>query len=546
MPTVIFNKSRLLEKLNIDEQKLEELLFNLKSESKIIDENNIEIEINADRPDLLISDGIKRAIDGLLERRLGEARYEVVKTDYELIVRGVKSRPYVLGAVVYGLKIDEEYLREIIQFQEKLHSTIGRKRKKVAIGLHDLDKIDGKTIIYDEVPIDYKFVPLGYDREMSIREVLEKTPQGKEYGNISLLDNKLPAILQSDGKVLSIPPVINSEKTRLDTLTKNLFIDVTGTSLDAVAQTLDILVTNFAESGAKIGIINVKSSYTNSSPLLLKNEIKVDVNYVNKVLGTNLSSNEMKKLLLKARLDVEIDDNKLKVTIPPYRVDLMEEIDIVEEVAMMIGYDKLEPIPYTPSSKGELLEINKLSNLVRELAIGARFEEVFNFTLISSRYLEEDYVKISNPVSEEYDAVRNSLIPSILLFLKKNQYVRFPVRIFEVGDVVIVDKDTETGYRNQRRLALAIMNSKVSYEELQAEVHEILRNLGLEPYYIKDKNKTFIEGRTARIVVNNSVVGIIGEVNPQVLESYEIGYPVVLCEIYLDKVLEIINARSTS
>ncbi|MEM0373936.1 MAG: hypothetical protein QXO96_05220 [Sulfolobales archaeon] len=267
---------------------------------------------------------------------------------------------------------------------------------------------------------------------------------------------------------------------------------------------------------------------------------------MNKILGVNLTKEEVIRLLLRARLYVEnLGENKIKVVVPPYRVDLLEEIDIVEEVAMMIGYDKLEPEKYQISTKGEVLEINKLTNLLRDLAIGARFEEVFNFVLISSKYLEGEYVRILNPVSEEYNAVRNSLIPSILLFLKKNQYVRFPVRVFEIGDVVERDETSETNYRNRRRMVLAIMNSKVSYEELQADVHEILKNLGLNPEYVRYDDKIFINGRSAKIVSGNTIIGVIGEINPIVLEEYEISYPIVLCEIYLDKILQFINARSS-
>ncbi|MEM3855995.1 MAG: phenylalanine--tRNA ligase beta subunit-related protein, partial [Saccharolobus sp.] len=254
MVTIVLSKRKLLDKLGLNEHELEDILFNLKSEIKPVDENNLEIEINADRLDLLTTDGIARAVKGLLGKELGEAKYNVTETDYTLVVHNVKYRPYTLAAIVYNVNID---LQELIQFQEKLHQTIGRKRKKVAIGFHDLSKIDSKIIEYREIPLNYKFIPLNQNKEMSVSEVINNTEQGKLYGNISVSDGKSPAIIQDDGQVLSIPPIINSEKTKVTEKTKNLFIDVTGTSYEAVAQTLDIIVTNLAETGGMIGKVKV-------------------------------------------------------------------------------------------------------------------------------------------------------------------------------------------------------------------------------------------------------------------------------------------------
>jgi phenylalanyl-tRNA synthetase beta chain len=547
MPTVNFNKWKLLEKLKIDEKSLEEILFKLKSESKIIDENTIEIEVNADRPDLLISDGIKRAIDGLLSRKLGEAIYETFQSEYSLTVEEVKARPYVVGAIIRGLKIDEDYLREIIQFQEKLHSTVGRKRKKVAIGLHDLDKIDGKNIIYKEVTLDTRFIPLGYNKQLSIKEVIEFTPQGIEYGKISLRENKIPAITQDNGEILSIPPIINSEKTKITTLTTNLFVDITGTSLDAIIETLDIIVTNFAEAGAKIGIINLNSNYLEKSPVLKKRNLTINTNYINKVLGTSFDIDVIVNELLKARISVsKVSEELINIIIPPYRVDLKTPIDIVEEVAMMIGYENLIPKQFYPRSTGKISQKSIISRKLRDLVIGAKYEEILTFVLISSKYLNGEYVKISNPVSEEYNAVRNSLLPNILLFLRRNQYARFPVRIFEIGEVVVRDHNSDTGYSNEFRLGIAIMNSKVSYEELQSDIHSILLSLGLQPEYKSVNDDKFIKGRVSKIIVNNIEIGILGEINPEILENLEIYYPVVAGELYLDKIQTILFGGGVS
>ncbi|MFP3163077.1 MAG: phenylalanine--tRNA ligase subunit beta [Acidianus hospitalis] len=539
MVNIVLKESRLLNLLGLEEKDLNDVLFNLKSEVEKRGEDELEIEINSDRLDMLSPEGIKRAVDGVLGRKLGEAKYEVVPTNYQLIIDDVESRPYALAAVVYDVKLDDDRIKELIQFQEKLHCTIGRKRKKVAIGIHDLDKIDGKVIRYSKVPLDYKFVPLNSDKEMSVSEVISSTEQGKLYGNISIKDNYSPAILQEDGQVLSIPPIINSNKTKIDSSTKNLFIDVTGTNFDAVAQTLDLLVSNFAEGGSKIGTVKV-SRYTSSSPLLIHNKLVVKTSDINKRLGLSLSAEEMAKYVRMMRMDANINSDEIEVIVPQYRIDIMTYVDIAEDVAMAYGYKSFSLPQYNSKGMGELLPITKLERAFRDLAIGGGFQEIFTFVLNKSSYLlYNDFVKIQNPITVEYDAVRNSLIWNMLKFLAKNQHARFPIKVFEVGDVVVKSEESDTGYKNDTRACLAIMNSKVSYEELQSVVHQMLYNLkGKEPRYVRQEKDYFIKGRSAKILFDNNVVGEIGEISPEILEKFNIENPVVIAEIYLEKLCE--------
>ncbi|WP_338599633.1 phenylalanine--tRNA ligase subunit beta [Sulfolobus tengchongensis] len=539
MVTIVLNKYSLLGKLKITEDQLDNLLFNLKSEVKPIDENNIEVEINADRLDLLSSDGIARAIKGLLERELGEAKYEVVNTDYKLIVNNVRTRPFALAAIVYNSKID---LQELIQFQEKLHATIGRKRKKVAIGIHDLKKIDSKIIEYKEIPLSYRFVPLNGSIELTISEVIERTEQGKLYGHISISNGVSPAILQDNGQILSVPPIINSDKTKLDQSTRDFFIDVTGTSFEAVVQTLDLIVSNLAEAGGTIGKVKVETPMNSESlysPLLTHKTQTVKVDYINKILGVNLSEEDSCKHIMRMRMDCKAESEHIRVIVPQYRIDILNEIDLVEDISMSIGYNNLEPSKYVPTNYGTYDYMTLVERKIRELSIGGNFVEIFNFVLTKdTKLLEGNYVKILNPISEEYNAVRNSLIPILLDFISKNQHARFPVRIFEIGDVVVQNDHSDTGFINDRRIAYAIMDSKVSYEDIQAPVHYILKSLGIEAYYKETKSEIFIEGRVASIMYNKEIIGIIGEIHPSVLRKFDIEYPTVIAELYLTKIAE--------
>jgi phenylalanyl-tRNA synthetase beta chain len=267
--------------------------------------------------------------------------------------------------------------------------------------------------------------------------------------------------------------------------------------------------------------------------------ISVNPVYINTRLGTSLDNDTIIKSILKMRLGATLGDN-INVTVPPYRVDIMRDVDVAEDVAMAIGYDKLGIEKFQSYELGKYLKVSLISRVFRDLSIGAGFQEIYSLVLTKSTNLMDDYVKILNPISTEYDAVRNSLIWTTLSFLSKNQHSRFPIKVFEVGDVVN-KSESDTGYINETRGCFAIMDSKVSFENLQSLVHQVLTNLvGIEPSYLKDDNSVFIKGRGASISIKGNIVGIIGEVNPEILTKFEIYFPVVIGEIYLSKLNNLI------
>lgn len=163
------------------------------------------------------------------------------------------------------------------------------------------------------------------------------------------------------------------------------------------------------------------------------------------MLGTQLTKDEIIELLKMARFDVNDIGSELEVIIPPYRNDILAQIDITEDVAMTYGYANLIPSPYKVGKIGELTEKTKITRVIRDLSIGAGFTEIFTFILTNDSYLIGNFVKILNPVTIDYNAVRNSLIPSMLQFLSKNQHARMPIKVFEVGEVVVENEKVRLG-----------------------------------------------------------------------------------------------------
>ncbi|BCU66586.1 phenylalanine--tRNA ligase subunit beta [Sulfolobales archaeon HS-7] len=537
MVNIVVNKSEITGKLKLSDNEINSLLFNLKSEAKPIDNTHLEVEVNPDRLDMLYPSGIRRAIYGLTEVELGEPKYSIRNSEITFSVDKVPQREYAVTFIARGVNINnEDKLKEIIQFQEKLHATIGRKRKKVAIGIHDLDKLNTSAIAYRLVSKESTFAPLFSEREMKVEEVLRSTQQGKEYGELALVNGTVPAIIDGEGDILSIPPVINSRKTQLEIGTKDLLIDVTGTSFDAVAKTADIIASDFAEGGANVEGVKVLP-YNEVFPKMERNNVYLTVEKFSRISGIQIPPQEIVHQIQRMRMDAEFGD-RVKVSVPPFRVDILEDVDVVEEILMSIGYNNIPMEPVQKGSLGKADYKQRVINTIRELVIGAGFLEVFSYVLTSSRTLHGDYALISNPISELYDAVRNSLIPSILDVMSSNQSSTFPVKVFEVGDVVIKDSISDTGYSNVTRIAMGIMDSEISYELIQSPVSAILENLGLKPKYRASEEFPFLKGRSSVIEVRGNKIGVLGEVDPNYLLKLKITYPVAICEISIDNLVE--------
>lgn len=513
--------------------------------SEIID-YELSIEITSDRPDMLSTEGLARALKGFLEIELGPPSYTIKETNITVKVdKSVSSvRPYIACAIIRGIEMSDPLIRQIMQLQEKLHTTHCRNRRKGSIGIHDLDNVEPPFTYYAEDPDKIKFIPLGETKEMTGREILQRHPKGIEYGKIIEKYDKYPLLVDKNNEVLSLPPIINGIVTRVTEKTKNLFIDVTGTDWRIVTTTLNIVASNIAERTGSIE--SVKIIYPDKeirTPDFKLTEMTVEINYANKILGIDLTPDQMIKCLRKVRLDAHVvNSDKVKVQIPPYRVDFLHPIDIVEDIAVGYGFNKLEPeLPPTITVGKELTE-TKIIRKIRDLMIGLGFQEIFYYVMSSEdiqvrkmRLKNINLVKIANPVSKEYSVMRCSLIPGLLNIVSKNAHVELPHKIFEVGDVIVFDESSETKTRNNTNLAALISDYSISYEDIQAVLYAVLRNLKIKFKVEPTLHPSFIEGRTAKILVDNKELGVVGEIHPEVLENFKIENPVAAFEINIQE-----------
>jgi phenylalanyl-tRNA synthetase beta chain len=515
-----------------------------------IGEDYVKAEYNPNRIDFCSYAGVARALKGFLELETGLPKYHAEEPKITLNVDSAVSsvRPYMLAAVVRDIKLDEDTVVELMEMQEDLHWGIGRDRKKASIGIHNLDAVEPPFTYTAVEPTGVKFVPLGKTEEMTPKEILEKHEKGVAYRHLVDWAPKYPLLIDKYGRVLSMPPIINGELTRVSENTRNLFLDVTGPSFEAVEKSLNVLATALADMGGKLEKVTVHyPDCTLVSPNLEPEKMRLRVSYANKMLGLKLSIDEAAYCLRKCRLDAKpVEKDVLEVAIPPYRIDVLHEIDLVEEVAIGYGYYRLEPtIPVTVTVGGKH-PANKLAETVRQIMTGLGFLEVMNFTLTNERVHYEfmrlkpkNPVRLANPVSAEYTIMRELLLPGLLKNLAENKHESYPQKLFEVSDVAKINRRQETMCERRLHLAAATCHSTANYTEIRAVCEAFLANMGLVDWQIKEaKHPSFLEGRTAIIQIGKKQVGVLGEIHPQVLNNFEIENPTAALEIDLEWLMQ--------
>ena len=550
MPTINFSLKDLQKlvgkKITIDE--LKELLTYAKADFGDYDKTTDEVIADfgdTNLPYLWSVEGLAVLLKGILGKEKGLSKLKINKANYKIIVETSvnKIRPYIAGFVAKDCKIDDYFIKQLIQLQEKLCETYGRKRKKVAIGVYNYSKIQFPIHYKAVQPDKIKFIPLDFKKEMNLNEILEEHPKGQEYAHILEEFDKYPILIDNANNILSFPPIINSNETgKIKEEDKDIFFEVTGTDMDSVLVSCNIFAHALQQRGFKIFQVDIK--YPNkkiTTPFDFNDSIKLDPTHIKKLLGLNLKETEVKSLLEKQRYDYKSG----KVLIPDYRKDILHENDVIEDIGIAYGYDKIEPLPLTSYTPGSTKPLVKLIDKSRELMVGLGFQEVMsqilsNKNLLYNKMEIEDTgtIELENHTSENYSVLRTWLIPLIMEILSKNKHVEYPQKIFEQGLVTIKKEGRIIDYE---RLSSVIISEKADYTKIKQALDCLMRLLGVE-YDIEDTNhKSFIPGRIGRIIVNNQNIGYIGEISPKVIYNFNLEMPVVAFELNLTDLFEAIQ-----
>jgi len=555
MPTINFSLKDLQnlvgKKLSVEE--VEKLVEYGKGELENYNKETDEITVDfgdTNLPYLWSIEGVARLIKGILNLQKGIPKIEIKKADYKLIVEESvsKIRPYITAFVAKGHKVDDYLIKQMVQLQEKLCESFGRRRLKVAIGVYSYDKIKFPVHYKATDPESIKFTPLEFKKEMTQQEILEEHPKGREYAWTLEGFKKYPILVDSANEVLSFPPIINSNFTgKISEGDEHLFIETTGNDLEANILAINIMAQAFYERGFDIYSIDIKyPDQKLTTPFIFKDKIKITSNQIKSLLGLELKNSEIKRLLEKAQYECNAD---LTVKIPPYRKDILHPADVIEDISIMYGYGNIKEQPLKSYTIGETSKMVNFRGKVRELLIGLGFQEVSSPILSNKNILYKkmhikDFgtIEISNFMSETYSCVRTWILPILMEFLSKNKHIEYPQKAFEQGLVTVRKCNEVVDYG---RVAVVSANDKADYTEIRQVLDYLLRMLGFEYTIEEVEHDSFIEGRVGRVIVNGKKVAYIGEISPKVLSTHNLEVPVAGLELNLSDLFEAINETKT-
>jgi phenylalanyl-tRNA synthetase beta chain len=498
-----------------------------------INEKDAVIEFFPDRPDLLSTEGVARAIRAFTEQQLGLIDYNTNAPTTHMVVSPsvLDIRPHVLGGIVRGIKLDNTSIKCLMELQEKLHVTLGRKRNKVSIGIHDLDKLVAPFNYTTCSPHEPAFVPLQKDYEMTPEEILKEHPKGIEYAHLLENFDEYPLITDSKGEVASLPPIINGALTTITENTSDVLIDVTGLDQKAVEACLNIVAAALVERGGEIEQLEIKyPSEKIIAPQMEPKNHKINNDYLIGLLGSDPENFAIFKAFRKCGMEPDLKDETWHVKVPAYRADILHPIDLLEEVAIGLGYDNLpEQLP-KEARFGDALKSRKLENRCRETMLGIGFQEVVTLTLTSTDMLHnstgresDNEATVSNPVTEDYHMLRSSILPNLIELLKNNRHRELPQKIFEVGQVV-------REHSNHISLSWIELASKATFSTARSTAEIISQRLNLKGDLNDEEDPLFIPGRCVQIKSDNFTLKY-GEIHPRTLEKFELVYPAIGGEI---------------
>jgi phenylalanyl-tRNA synthetase beta chain len=544
MANIKIPKSEIKKYIKLEGDKLIDKINLMGTPVESVSNEEVEIQIMPNRPDALSIQGFLRILKAYTNKESGLKKYKISPSGEKIIVDKAveKIRPYSMAAIVKGVNFTDEKIKEIMQWQEKIHTTIGRNRRKVAVGYYVLDKIKFPIRYTAKSPKDIIFEPLDMPEKMNALKILSRHPCGREFGEQIKDFDKFPVYYDSNNEVLSMPPIINSNHSgKITPGTTDILIECSGTDLETLKKVITMAVVDLIDLGGKAYSLEV--DYGNKKEFIdLKPEtMKISLENTNKLLGLSLKEIDLEKLLPRMGYDYKNG----KVLIPPWRTDILHEVDIIEDIAIAYGYNNLIPELPKVATIGEEDRYSKLSRKIAEILASIGLIETSSYHLIKENELK--LAKLSGEKIEladsktDYKLLRPNLLIPALRILSENKDNEYPQKIFEIGTIFKKDKEnkTETGIIEHENLIIALTPS--NFTEAKQILDCLFKNLDIR-YSLEEAETSFtIEGRTGRIRLNNTPIGYIGEVHPETLKDWNLKLPLTIIELSLEEVFESIS-----
>lgn len=588
MPTIYVNKELLMQQLseNYSDQQFDELCFKFGIElDEVTSEKNMvlkekgsnigqesddviyKIDIPANRYDLLSLEGLALALR-IFTGKTKPPNFKVTGSNIHFSIdkHANSIRPILLGAIVRNVEFNPQIYNSFIDLQDKIHQTIGRKRSIVSIGTHDLDTIKGPFLYTAIRPDELKFTPLNQDREFLATELMEFYADSHLKPYLSLIKDepRYPVIMDANRTVLSMPPIINGNASKITLNTRNVLIEVTALDRDKANIALDTIVTMLMVANQKFEVESVTVTDCDNkiyiTPTMDYHREMIDADYIRKSLGIDIEANEIAKLLGKMGMKANVinSSTELEVFVPPTRHDIIHKCDIMEDVGIAYGYDNIQMTLPRSATIASQVPLNKLSDQLRHEVARCGYTETLNFALCSQaeisellrRPIEKNIVTLKNPKTTEFQVARTCLLPGLLKTLNSNKSMSLPMKLFEVGDVVFADDNSDVGANNVRHISAIYYGRQTSgFETIHGLLDRIMQVLDIK--YIEDKaNKAslangyyieacqddaYLAGRCAAIIYAGDRIGLMGILHPEVMTNFELNHPCSSLEMTIEK-----------
>jgi phenylalanyl-tRNA synthetase beta chain len=522
------------------------------------DENTLDIEIFPDRPDLLSGETLARAIRPFLHGAKSEPSLAVDSGSIKMTVDPALEhiRPVILGAVVRNVKTGnteeekDEFIKALMEHQEKLHFALGRGRRRASIGVHDLAKISPPFHV-QAVPSSTAFYPLAMTEKMTLNEILTTHPKGIDYAHLLEDMDAYPIIFDSNNDVLSFPPIINGNHTTVSHTTKDFFIDVTGWDRRACESSLMLIALQLAERGGRIesvevtGFDGVVEHLPHPEPIahqvtqrlidgllgrsLTDEEISSAINrmggeYLGRKPATEFTSSSVTKMS-----DVVEGDSVLTIAMPRWRFDILHPVDLVEDVAIGHGFEDLgSDVPKAPLTAAPRPD-SQIRRRLRDSLQGLGLMQIQSLTLSNDFDQFEamrwppmgEVTRITNPITIDHTLLRQYLLPGLFRLMASNRHHDLPQAVYELGTVI-------RDHKNSERFAFLIAEQGGGFAAIRGRIQALLRDLGAKEYTIEPLKGTmgpWLTGRCAKVIIGNVHIGCFGEMDPAVSAQYELRVP---------------------
>lgn len=480
------------------------------------------VEYSPNRPDYSTEYGIAAGLEGLLGSAAGPAGPEPGDAGAMLRSKKPAARPLIVGARADGGRVDGRMIRQLVSMQEDLDAGIGRGRRRSSIGLHDLDRMS-LPLTYEQAPRSSAgFAPLGAEAEMDIAGVLRETEQGRKYSGL-LGPGPVP-VLRDSGGIVSLPPVVNSERTAVREGTRSIFVEVTGHELSRVEDALSVVAFTLGRAGFEVSRAR--------GARLAGRRVSVDAKEISSVLGVPVSPAEAVRCLRRARLAATAAGPRIECSVPRHRFDLRNSRDLAEEAALGYGIWRLEPrmpawsVPGGRDGQTLMLERAALA------MVGLGYTEVLNTCLVGALPGSSPQLRVADPKSER-GYLRGSLLPGLAATLAANVHRAYPQRVFESGAVFA------RGRPVKERLSLAAVSAHAGagFSEAKSAAVAALAALGVRASARPASSPALREGRAAQLVAERAV-GVVGELSEEVVSAHRLRVPAAGFEIDLGLIFD--------